>query len=130
MNKITLVTEPDDILADSFRILCVNLTADQTQFLSDIVNDMEYIVDSIVYIWNEGDNEEWLFDKKLKSNVIIFNAATDNGEINGYLAAQLNSFYFGPLRNLSQINNRDIYDATSFKETLLEYIRKYEQIHE
>ena len=130
MNKITLVTEPDDILVDSFRILCVNLTADQTQFLSDIVNDMEFIIDSIVYVWNEGDSEEWLFDKKLKSNLIIFNAVTDSGEINGYLAAQPNSFYFGPLKNLSYVNNRDIYDATSFKETLLEYIRKYEQIYE
>jgi hypothetical protein len=130
MNKITLVTEPDDILVDAFRILCVNLTVDQTQFLSDIVNDMEYIVDTVVYVWNDGDDEKWLFDKKTKSNLIVFNASTECGEINGYLAAQPNSFYFGPLRNLSLVNIRDIYDATDFKDTLLEYIRKYEQIYE
>lgn len=130
MNKITLVTEPDDILSDAFRILCVNLTVDQTQFLSDVVNDMEFTIDSIVYVWNEGDDEKWLFDKKLKSQMIIFNAVMESGEINGYLAAQPNSYYFGPLRNLSHVNNRDIYDATSFKDTLLEYIRKYEQIYE
>lgn len=130
MNKITLVTEPDDILSDAFRILCVNLTVDQTQFLSNVVNDMEFTVDSIIYVWNEGDDEKWLFDKKLKSQMIIFNAVMESGEINGYLAAQPNSYYFGPLRNLSHVNDRDIYDATSFKDTLLEYIRKYEQIYE
>lgn len=130
MNKITLVTEPDDILADAFRILCVNLTVDHTQFLSNIINEMDFIVDSIVYVWNNGDDEKWLFDKKLKSQLIIFNAVSDNGEINGYLAAQPNSFYFGPLRNLSVINDRDIYDTESFKDTLLEYIKKYEQIYQ
>jgi hypothetical protein len=130
MNNITLVTDPDDILVDAFRILCVNLTVDQTQFLSDIVNDMEYIIDTVVYVWNDGDDEKWLFDKKTKSNLIVFNASAECGEINGYLAAQPNSFYFGPLRNLSLVNIRDIYDATDFKDTLLEYIRKYEQIYE
>lgn len=130
MNNITLVTDPDDILVDAFRILCVNLTVDQTQFLSDIVNDMDQVIDSVVYVWNDGDDKKWLFDKKLKSDIIIFNAIFDCGEINGYLAAQPNSFYFGPLKNLYHINNRDIYDAMSFKETLLEYIRKYEQIYE
>ncbi len=130
MNNITLVTAPDDILLDAFRILCVNLTVDQTQFLSDMVTDMDEMVDSVVYVWNEGEDEKWLFDKKTKSDLIIFNASTDCGEINGYLAAQPNSFYFGPLRNLHHVNNRDIYDAVSFKESLLDYIRKYEQVYE
>jgi len=95
MNKITLVTPPDDISQDGLRILCVSLTPDQDQVVSQAITKQSDLPNTIIYVWKNGEPLEWLFDKKLKSNIIIFNGCSDSGEINGYLAAQPNSYYFG-----------------------------------
>lgn len=127
MNKITLVTSPDDVVIDAFRILCVDLTVDQNQLVSDAITGLEGIADSVIYIWNTGEDLEWLFDKKQKCQLVIFNGVHSNGEVVGYLAAQPNAYYFGPLKSLELINNRDIYDVVSLQETLTNYIKRYEQ---
>jgi hypothetical protein len=128
MDKITLVTAPDDVVNDGFRILCVDLNPDQNQMVSDAMNTVDSILECIVYVWTSGEPEQWLFDKKQKSNLIIFNGASPNGEVVGYLSAQPNSIYFGPLKMLSGINNRDIYDVEVCKNFLIQHLRKHEQV--
>lgn len=127
MNKITLVTSPDDVVIDAFRILCVDLTVDQNQLVSDAITGLEGIADAVIYVWNTGEDLSWLFDKKQKCQLIIFNGVHANGEVIGYLAAQPNSYYFGPLKSLELVNNRDIYDVVSLQETLTINIKRYEQ---
>lgn len=127
MNRITLITSPDDVLADAFRILCVDLTIDQNQLVSNCITKLDFASNIVIYIWNTGEDVNWLFDKKQKSNIIVFNGMHNNGEIVGYLTAQANSYYFGPLKTLGAINDRDIYDIHSLEETLVNYVKKYEQ---
>lgn len=125
-NKVILVTEPDDVLYDGLRILLVNLTNEQTQIISDSLTSIPSLPTIILYVWNVG-GDTWLFDKKQKSNLIIFNAESENEIIIGYMAAQRNSAYFGNLKNLSNINTQGIYNIDDCKNLLLSAIEKYEQ---
>lgn len=109
-DKIILVTPPDDILVDAVRFLLVDLSRDQTQHVSDTLARLDSPSTIVLYMWNSADNVEWLLDKKLKSQAIIFNADSDNDIITGYMAAQSNAHYFGTLRSLSNANNRAIYN--------------------
>jgi len=129
MNRITLVTEPDDLSRDAFRILCVDLNQDQTQIISDSLTGISNNSECIVYVWNGIGSHDWFFDKKHKSHLIIFNGCGQNLELVGYMAAQPNSIYFGPLKFLSKINDRDIYDVDVCKNFLNQYMQKYEQIY-
>ncbi len=125
-NKVILVTEPDDILQDGLRILLVNLTNEQTQIISDALTSFPSLPTIILYVWNTSETS-WLFDKKPKSNLIIFNAESANEIIIGYMAAQKNSAYFGNLKDLSNINPQGIYNIDDCKNLLLNAIEKYEQ---
>lgn len=125
-NKVILVTEPDDILQDGLRILLVNLTNEQTQIISDALTSFTSLPTIILYVWNTSETS-WLFDKKPKSNLIIFNAESTNEIIIGYMAAQKNSAYFGNLKDLSSINPQGIYNIDDCKNLLLNAIEKYEQ---
>jgi hypothetical protein len=125
-NKVILVTEPDDILQDGLRILLVNLTNEQTQIISDALTSFTSLPTIILYVWNTSETS-WLFDKKPKSNLIIFNAESANEIIIGYMAAQKNSAYFGNLKDLSSINPQGIYNIDDCKNLLLNAIEKYEQ---
>jgi hypothetical protein len=104
-DKVILVTPPDDILIDGIRILLVDLNSEQTQLISDALNRLTGDTTIISYMWNSKDNIDWLLDKKLKSQLIIFNADSENEIIVGYMAAQKNSHYFGILRSLTAANN-------------------------
>ncbi len=127
MNKITLVTAPDDILQDAMRILCVGLSVDQDQIVSTALTQQKNLPNTVIYVWREGEPLEWLFDKKPKSDLIIFNGCSYNGEVCGYMAAQANSYYFGPLKNLSLVNDRDIYDTETCFTILKNHIDTYVQ---
>lgn len=128
-NEVFIISHPDDILQDGIRILCVSLTPEQQQLISDSLLKFNSSNQQIVvYVWSVGTPVEWLFDKKLKSDLIFFNANSDSETITGYLAAQAKSYYFGHLKDLQMINNRAIY-CTEDVLTLLEKISKdYEQI--
>lgn len=109
-NKIILVTDPDDVLLDGTRILLVNLDTDQSSLLSNFFKEKNFSSNYIVYIARPGDAIDWILDKKIKSDYIIFNANHDCDIINGYLAAQKNSWYFGTLRDLYRVNNNVVYN--------------------
>lgn len=114
-DKVILVTPPDDVNQDGLRLLLVNLTPDLSQLISDSLSQIDETGTIISYIWKMGDSVSWLLDKRLKSDIIIFNAdSTPNGAIEliiGYIAAQRNSYYFGNLKNLAEANPNAIYSV-------------------
>jgi len=124
-DKVILVTPPDDILVDGLRILLVDLDNNQTQMLSDALTVISKLPTIIGYVWNSTYDVEWLLDKKLKSNLIIFNANSEKDAIIGYMAAQSNSYYFGELKDLSEVNKSTIADVHELKQLLENTINKY-----
>jgi hypothetical protein len=125
-SKISLVTFPDDLTQDGLRICLVGLNQSQTSIISDSLNLLDYAPDTIIYIWN-GENYPWLMDKKLKSDLLIFNAEYENQELIGYFSAQPNAYYLGNLKTLGIINKRIIHDVDQLILILKESIIKYEQ---
>lgn len=127
-DRVILVTAPDDIGYDGVRILLVDLTPDQTQVVSEVLTRLNTIPTTILYVTNTViDSADWIFDKKHKSDLIIFNADSENDLYVGYFAAQPNSHYFGTLKVLSVINNQAIYDTEECVNLLENLINKHEQ---
>lgn len=127
-DKIVLVTPPDDIFQDGIRLLLVDLNTDQTAILSEALKSLTESTASIAYIWHSlTDDVEWLLDKKHKSDIILFNAASDNDLIVGYLAAQPNAYYFGTLKSLHIINSSAIYNTDQIINILEKIIKQNEK---
>jgi hypothetical protein len=126
-DKILLVTPPDDILLDGVRITLVNLNETQTKIISDVLTQLSDIPTTILYVWNSNtsNDTEWVLDKKHKSDIIIFNANSDDDILVGYLAAQPNSHYFGTLKSLSSINNCAIYTVDQVTDIIGKIILKH-----
>lgn len=128
MNKIILVTSPDDVSADAVRILLVGLNKSQQDIVSSALQELEDIPNIVLYVWTDSsDDLDWLFDKKHKSNMIIFNAELDKQELVGYFAAQLNAYYMGNLLSLDKINNRPIYDFEQCLNIIKEKVIAHEK---
>lgn len=126
-DRVIIVTPPDDTLLDGIRFLAVDLDQSQTQVLSSSLSKLVSMPNIIVYIWNTGDSVDWLFDKKQKSEVIVFNADSQNDLIVGYLAAQKESYYFGNLKSLNAVNNSAIYSVEDCFVFLERMIDKYDK---
>jgi len=124
-SNIVLVSNPDDYLEDGFRLLIVDLTKDQSSIVSQALMNLDLDEKIIVYTWSQADNINWILDKQLKSQVIIFNAESQFQDLVGYLCSKKNSYYFGYLRSLKQINNSAIYDIEQVKEILTESVNNY-----
>ena len=118
--KVLVVTTPDDVMIDGFRLLLVDLDADQTKTISDSLLKISSDTSVITYMWGSNDDSYWLLDKKAKSDLIIFNANSQNQLIVGYMAAQKNSHYFGTLKTLAQANAKAIY-ASEDCESLITF---------
>ena len=128
-DKILVVTAPDDVVIDGIRILAINLNTEQGQFVSNALLQFDTtFVNVINYTWNTGDPMAWLLDKKVKSDLIIFNADSDDSTIIGYFAAHFNSYYFGNLKDLRQANNRAIYSSNQLLNVLEKIKDQYEPI--
>ena len=117
-DRVLIVTPPDDVLIDGFRLLLVDLNVEQTKTISDSLLNTHSKSTIITYLWTNKDNTDWLLDKKIKSDLIIFNADSHNELIVGYIAAQKNSHYFGTLKTLAIANAKAIY-ASEDCESLL-----------
>jgi hypothetical protein len=128
IDKIVLVTPPDDILVDGIRLLLVDVTIPQSQMVSSVLTQFETIPTVVAYMWSSGDSVDWLIDKKHKSDIIIFNADSDNDIVEGYLAAQPNSYYFGNLKLLSTVNRSAIYNTDQLYDLLEKLIGHYVKI--
>ena len=126
-DKITIITAPDDLLSDGFRLLLVDLDREHEEIVSKIMITTESDSAIIAYIWKISDSIEWLLDKKPKSDLIIFNARSQNQTVAGYMAAQPISHYFSDLRDLNNANSRQILDLTQCQEVFENSIGKYER---
>jgi hypothetical protein len=125
-DKILLVTAPDDSPVDAIRLLLVGLTPEHTQMISDTFTELASIPNFVLYIWQPGDDTDWLLDKKHKSHAIIFNADCQSDTIIGYMAAQSNSHYFGVLKTLKNVNNNAIYNTDDCSSIVNNLIIRYE----
>ena len=126
-NKITLITPPDDIFDDALRMILVDLTQEQSQLVSDALISMDISINIVAHVWNNTNTIEWLIDKKHKSQLVIFNADSDNAELNGYLSAHSNSYYMGTLRSIGITTKRAIKDQSQCSEILNHFIVEYDK---
>ena len=124
-DKVLVVTSPDDVLIDGYRILVAGLTPEQSKIVSDTLLKIKYSGNVILYLWDAGDNE-WLLDKKHKSDLIIFNADHENQALVGYMSAQKNSHYFGHLKFLASANAKAIYASEDLENLLTLILNNYE----
>lgn len=124
-DKVLVVTSPDDVLIDGYRILVAGLTPEQSKIVSDTLLKIKYSGNVILYLWDTGDNE-WLLDKKHKSDLIIFNADHENQALVGYMSAQKNSHYFGHLKFLASANAKAIYASEDLENLLTLILNNYE----
>jgi hypothetical protein len=124
-DKVVLVTYPDDVLDDAVRILLVDLTEDQSNIVSQSLTELASIPLVVAYSWRIGDSIEWLIDKTHKSQLIIFNADSDDLTLVGYYAGKLNSFYIGDIGQMKIVNRSAIFDVVQTKEILKNTFRKY-----
>ena len=125
-SKILVITPPDDTLLQGLRLTHVNLTNEQTAIVSQAILQNKLPHNVINYVWHVGNPISWLLQMKSKSNLIIFNADSgpDSDIINGYIAADPRSYYFGILRDLHVANDRVILNNDEILN-LLETISKY-----
>lgn len=115
--SVTIITPPDDIFVDSLRILTVNLDNSQKSIISNALTEATLEDQISIYMWENDKDFDWFCDKKLKADIIIFNADL-NDSLTGYLAAQKNSYYFGILRNLNKFNNKCLHTKYDFMELI------------
>lgn len=119
MSKITLVTDPDDILEAGIRLVLIDLNDDQETFVSQILSEIDLPDDLIIYNWKVNNDIKWLLDKRLKANCVIFNAESSNQTLVGYVASFKNSYYLGTLRDLFEVNKSAIQDREFLKTILI-----------
>jgi hypothetical protein len=126
-DKILVITNPDDASLDGIRILAVNLTQEQGQIVSNALLQFDnFSINILNYVWKTSDSVAWLLDKKIKSDVIIFNADAEDNTITGYLSAQSKSYYFGTLKDLHLVNDRAIYSTEDVLTLLETMVKKHE----
>ena len=115
-DNVIAVTPPDDVLQDGKRLLLVDLSEEQMSIISKALSEIPEFSSIVFYIWNKGFEHDWLLDKKLKSDLIIFNADSEDHLVVGYMSAQPNACYFGTLKSLSKANTYAIYDVQQVVE--------------
>jgi len=108
-NSICLVTAPDDVLYKAKRLLLVDLTIDQQNFVSDVLR--ETASNFVVYVWNVGDDIEWLLDKQLKSDVVLVNLQSTEQLVVGYFLGYKKTFYFGDSKKVQKFSANAIYST-------------------
>lgn len=122
LDKVVVVTSPDDVLIDAKRILLFDPTIEQTQLISTCLANNDFGCDIVFYIWRFGDDINWLLDKILKYDIAILNADTQEQALLGYIFSKPNSYYIGNIRSLDKLKKSAILDIdhlnTIFKERL------------
>jgi hypothetical protein len=126
-SRVLVVTHPDNVLDNGFRLLLVDLTSEQLQTVSNVLTQLNTDSAVITYIWRPSTSTDWLLDKKLKSHWIIYNAESSDQTVVGYLTAQRNASYFGTLMSLKGVNKSAILSVDQCRSIIETAIGKYEQ---
>jgi len=125
VNKVFLVTAPDDVTYDAKKIICVDLDEPQREIVSQTLQRFDTVPTTVLYVWNNNESqEEWLLDKKQKCDLILFNANSENKALVGYFAAHDNAYYIGELGTLSYVTNRVIHDTDQCHQLIKEKVYK------
>lgn len=124
MNKVFLVTAPDDVNYDAIKIICVDLDESQREIVSQTLQRFESVPTTVLYVWNNTESQQWLLDKKQKCDLIIFNANSEDKALVGYFAAHDKAYYMGELGTLSYITNRVIHDTDECHNLIKEKVYK------
>jgi len=119
--KIIVVTEPDDYLESGFRLLLVDLNQDQTQNFTKPLLDIGETVPVICYYWGQEHSQEWLLDKIVKSDLIIYNAESDFRELVGFLKANKKAYSVGNDRFFPSYNHRIINSYSQITNIILKH---------
>ena len=127
-DKIFLITEPDDSFLEGVRIFLFDLDLEQYAVFSLALLNFDSVPSTVVYNAKDSTNIQWFVDKLLKSDLIIFNANSENQQLVGYLCAKPESYYFGELRSLSLVNKSVIFDMHQLKEILERQFGKHGKI--
>ena len=125
-DKIIVITPPDDVLQNGFRILAVDLTGEQLNYLSSAIQDLGTTDNVIVFVWKVGYDVNWALDKSYKSNAIIFNADSIDQTLIGLLAGKKKSAYFGELRSIKEVNKSVLHDREQCFNFLDNLLGSYE----
>ena len=128
-DRILIVTPPDDILLQGIRTLHVHLNEEQSAIVSNALMQTDLPHNIINYVWKMGNPVDWLLDKSIKCDLIIFNAKgpSDPGldVILGWVSAQHNSYYFGTLKDLHLANDRVIYSSDDILNLMEKVSKKH-----
>ena len=125
VSKIVIVTDPDDVAINGFRMLLVDLNEDQLAIVSKCLEEVDNTISVVIYMWASGNSTEWLHDKKLKSNCVICNATSISQTVIVYLIASANTHYFGMLPALAHVNPNIIFGQEDCKAVIETEITKY-----
>ena len=118
MDRINIVSDPDDIYEKSKRIMLVDLTESQQSVISEVLKKCTSPHNVTVYVWFCGSSTQWLFDKIEKCDMIIFNAESSRPQLIGYIASQPRSYYFGRLQDVNIANPREIISIETITQLL------------
>ena len=128
-DRILVITPPDDTLLQGIRIMHVGLNEEQSSVVSTALLQTTLPHTIINYVWNMGNPVDWLLDKIIKSDIVIFDAGgnSDPGKdvIIGWTAAQPQSYYFGSLRDLHLANDRVLYSSEDVLNLIEKISTKY-----
>lgn len=116
-DRILIVTPPSEVVEDQFSILLVGLDQSQTAFISECLKSTENL-DITVYLWNEADAKDWLFDKQKKSELIVVNAEMEDQLLVGYFVSNKKTFYIGNLRSLDFLSHKLINNKQNFLQVI------------
>lgn len=121
-SSVILVTSPDDTPVDAKRILCIDLTQEQSNLISSSLTHIDFQEKLVIYLWGSTDDVDWLLDKKDKSSIILLNSQSEDNYLVGYFASKPNCYYFGNLKHLSKINNNELYGQESVSNLFTNFL--------
>jgi hypothetical protein len=124
-DKIILVSDPDDVLVDGFRILLFDLDSVQGEIFTRAITSLDDVPQTVIYTFRYGQDSSWLMNKYHQADLIIFNADSLNELMVGFFSGKKNSYYFGNLKTLNEVNKSVIYGVDDCQELLSTKYRIY-----
>jgi hypothetical protein len=122
-DTVSIVTYPDDIQTDALRVLTYDLTPEQSQLISNTLQNLD-LPNTVIYVAKTGDDPQWVVDKKHKCVIVILNANSEDQTTAGYLLAQPNCYYFGSSK-LSVANSKEILEQQHINNIMEKAINSY-----
>ena len=85
-----------------------NLDQNQTQHFTKPLMEVADITPVICYFWNQEHSDQWLLDKIVKSDLIVYNAESEFRELVGFMKTHKKAYSIGNDRFFPDYNQRKI----------------------